>query len=51
MVKFNVGDFAPETNYYRIVDLNGKTISSAFIIKGQRFRPYNQTQCYYVLDT
>ncbi len=50
MKKFNPGDKAPETTFYRIVSDQGKTLSSVMMNKGERFPPLDCKNCYYVLD-
>ena len=50
MQKFNPGDVAPETAFYRVVDQNGKTLDKVSVSKGDRLPPTQRKDYYYELD-
>lgn len=48
--KFNPGDIAPETGFYRVVDQNGRTLDKVSVSKGDRLPPTQSKDYYYELD-
>ncbi|MBQ3571895.1 MAG: hypothetical protein IJA15_03605 [Clostridia bacterium] len=50
MKKFQAGDVAPETGFYKIINKEHKCLNVIFLNKGERLPPVNDKNCYYVLD-
>ena len=50
MKRFNPGDIAPETGFYRVVDQDGKTLDKVSVSKGDRLPPTQSKNYYYELD-
>lgn len=50
MRRFNLGDIAPRTCKYRLVDKSGKTLDVISCEEGKRFSPTQSSEYYYELD-
>ena len=51
MKKFNPGDIAPKTGYYKVTDARGKTLDKVSVNKGDRLPPTQSSDYYYEFDS
>ena len=50
MKKFNPGEIAPETGFYKVVDKNGNILDKVSVAKGDRLPPTQSKDYCYELD-
>jgi len=50
MKKYNPGDIAPKTGFYKVIDSNGKTLDRVSVNKGDRLPPTQSKDYFYESD-
>lgn len=47
MKKYNPGDIAPKTGYYKVIDKKGNTLDKVSVSKGDRLPPTQSKDYFY----